>query len=269
MTYLERNKHQQYPYHIVIPSPWPLIVSLSLLSLALSLGLTIHGYIGNINLVYLALFVLTCSSSFWFRDIISEATYLGNHTIAVRKGINIGFLLFVLSEVLVFLGLFWAYFHSAISPDILLGAMWPPVGIEAVQPTELPLLNTIILLSSGATITYSHYALINGNRNKALNGLAITFWLIVIFVSCQYIEYTNAIFTISDGVFGSVFYAGTGLHFLHMVMLAAMLGINYWRIRNYHLTTGHHVGYETTVIYAHVLDVIWLFLYIIFYWWGV
>ena len=269
MTHLERSRHQQHPFHMVMPSPWPIVVSFALLSLALSLALTMHGYIGNMNMVYLALFVLLTSSILWFRDIVAEATYLGDHTIAVRKGINLGFLMFVLSEVLIFAGLFWAYFHSAMSPDVLLGACWPPVGIEAVQPTELPLLNTIILLSSGATVTYSHHALIAGNRNKALSGLLITFWLIVIFVTCQYIEYTNAAFTISDGVYGPVFYAGTGLHFLHMVMLAAMLGVNYWRMRNYHLTAGHHVGYETTIIYLHVLDVIWLFLYVVFYWWGV
>lgn len=269
MTHLERTRYQQYPFHIVLPSPWPMVVSFSLLSLAISLALTMHGYIGTMHLVYLSLFVLTCSISFWLRDIVSEATYLGNHTIAVRKGINIGFLLFVLSEVLVFSGLFWAYFHSAISPDVLLGASWPPVGIEAVQPTELPLLNTIILLSSGATITYSHHALISGNRKHALNSLLVTTWLIVIFVTFQYIEYTNAAFTITDGVYGTVFYAGTGLHFMHMVMLIAMLAVCYWRIRNYHLTSNHHVGYETTIVYCHVLDVIWLFLYISFYWWGV
>nr|YP_009444474.1 cytochrome c oxidase subunit 3 [Naumovozyma dairenensis]APD15097.1 cytochrome c oxidase subunit 3 [Naumovozyma dairenensis] len=269
MTNLERSRYQQFPYHMVMPSPWPLMVSLALLSLALTLGLTMHGYINNLNLLYLSLIVLLMSMTLWFRDVIAEATYLGDHTMAVRKGINLGFLLFALSEVLIFAGLFWAYFHSAMSPDIILGAQWPPVGIEAIQPTELPLLNTVILLSSGATITYSHHALINKDRSKAMSGLLITFWLIVIFVSCQYIEYTNAMFTISDGVYGSVFYAGTGLHFMHMVMLAIMLGINYWRMRNYHLTSGHHVGYETTIIYTHVLDVIWLFLYITFYWWGV
>ncbi len=168
MTHLERSRHQQYPYHMVLPSPWPMLLSFALLSLTLSLGLTMHGYIGNMNLVYLALLVVLLTSVFWFRDVIAEATYLGDHTIAVRKGINLGFLLFVLSEVLIFAGLFWAYFHSAMSPDIVLGASWPPVGIQAVQPTELPLLNTIILLSSGATITYSHHALICRNRNKAL-----------------------------------------------------------------------------------------------------
>lgn len=269
MTHLERSKYQQHPFHIVAPSPWPIIVSFALMSLALSLGLTMHGYIGDIKLVYLALLVLTLSSLFWFRDVINEATYLGDHTVAVRKGINLGFLFFVLSEVLIFSGLFWAYFHSAISPDVLLGGCWPPVGIQAVQPTELPLLNTIILLSSGATITWGHHAIIGGDRKATLLSLRITLLLIIIFVACQYIEYTNAAFTISDGVYGSVFYAGTGLHFLHMCMLIVMFIICCWRIQNYQLTRTHHVGLETLVIYAHLLDVIWLFLYVVFYWWGV
>lgn len=268
MTHLERSKHQQFPFHLVAPSPWPIAVSFGLLSLALSLALTMHGYVGHLNLIWLALVVVAGSATLWFRDIIAEATYLGDHTIAVRKGLHLGFLLFVVSEILIFAGLFWAYFHSAMNPTIELGSVWPPVGIQAVQPTELPLLNTIILLASGATVTWSHHAVINGNRKNALTGLFMTTWLIIIFVICQYIEYTNATFTISDGVYGSVFYAATGLHFLHMVMLIVMLSISYWRLRNYHYTSGHHVGYETTILYLHVLDVIWLFLYIVMYWWG-
>lgn len=269
MTFLERSKYQQYPFHIVAPSPWPVVLSFSLCSVALTLALTMHGYIGNTNILFLSLFVLLSSIILWFRDIVAEGTYLGDHTLAVRKGINIGFLLFVLSEVLIFITLFWAYFHSAINPDVILGQLWPPVSIEPVKPIELPLLNTIILLSSGVTITYSHHALITGNRKLALNGLFITLWLIIIFVLCQFIEYTNAMFTITDGVYGTVFYAGTGLHFLHMVMFIFMLAVCYWRIRNYHFTINHHVGFETTVIYGHLLDVIWLFLYVIIYWWGV
>nr|YP_002836212.1 cytochrome oxidase subunit 3 [Nakaseomyces bacillisporus]CAX36942.1 cytochrome oxidase subunit 3 [Nakaseomyces bacillisporus] len=269
MTHLERSKHQQFPFHMVQPSPWPIVVSFALMSLMLSLALAMHGYIGSMNPTYLSLVVVIFSSVFWFRDVIAEATYLGDHTIAVRKGINMGFLLFVLSEILIFAGLFWAYFHSAMSPDVTLGGTWPPVGITPVQPTELPLLNTIILLSSGATMTYAHHALIAGSRNNALKGLYVTTLLIVIFVLCQYIEYTNATFTITDGVYGTVFYAGTGLHFLHMVMLAIMFMVCTWRVQNYHSTSSHHVGFETTIIYGHVLDVIWLFLFIAFYWWGV
>lgn len=268
MSYAERSRYQAFSFHLVAPSPWPIAVSFALLSLALSLGLTMHGYIGNLNVFYLSLFTLLFSMFLWFRDIIAEGTYLGDHTLAVRKGLNFGFVQFVLSEILIFAGIFWAYFHSAMSPAIEIGGIWPPIGIEAISATELPLLNTIILLSSGATITYSHHATIQGSRSDALSGLFLTFWLIVIFVFCQYLEYISASFTFADGVYGSVFYAGTGLHFIHMVMLIIMLGICYWRMKNYHFTTNHHVNYETTILYNHILDVIWLFLYIVMYWWG-
>ena len=121
MTHLERSRHQQFPFHLVAPSPWPIVVSFALMSLALSLALTMHGYIGHMYLIYLSILTVTLSATLWFRDIIAEATYLGDHTIAVRKGINLGFLLFVVSEILIFAALFWAYFHSAMSPNIELG----------------------------------------------------------------------------------------------------------------------------------------------------
>ncbi|AMD23035.1 cytochrome oxidase subunit 3 (mitochondrion) [Eremothecium sinecaudum] len=268
MKNLYRSQYQQYPFHMVTPSPWPIVVSMTLMSLALTLTFTMHGIIGNLYVLYTTLTTVTISMTLWFRDIITEGTYLGDHTLAVRKGINLGFLLFVVSEVLIFSALFWTYFHSTMNPDVTVGNIWPPKGIVTVTPMELPLLNTIILLTSGATITWSHHGLITGNRNASLYGLLATFWLIVIFVACQYVEFINANFTITDGVYGSVFYAGTGLHFMHMVMLIFMLGINYWRLRNYHLSSTHHVGYETTILYLHCLDIIWLFLYITFYWWG-
>lgn len=268
MTYIERSKHQIFPYHLVAPSPWPIAVSFGLMSLALSLGLTMHGYINNLYVLVLSLIVVLYSMTLWFRDVIAEGTYMGDHTLAVRKGLNYGFLLFVVSEILIFAGIFWAYFHSAMGPTIEIGGVWPPIGITAIGATELPLLNTIILLASGATVTWAHHAILSKDRNGTLLGLLITTILIVLFVLCQVCEYTFATFTIADSVYGSVFYAATGLHFLHMVMLAMMLSVCYIRMYLYHFTATHHLNLETTILYLHVLDIIWLFLYIVFYWWG-
>lgn len=122
-----------------------------------------------------------------------------------------GVALFIISEILFFLAIFWAYFHSALSPTIELGAHWPPMGIEAINPFELPLMNTVILLSSGFTVTYAHHCLIQGNRKGALNGLVYTIILAILFTALQAVEYNVSFFTISDGTFGSCFYFGTGL----------------------------------------------------------
>lgn len=263
-----RQNLQLFPFHLVAASPWPIAISVALMSLALTLGLTMHNYISNLNWLYLALIMTIASIGLWLRDVVIEGTYLGDHTIAVRKGLNIGFMLFVLSEILIFASLFWAYFHSACGPTIELGCSWPPAGITSIKPTELPLLNTIILLASGATVTWSHHSIVNNDRKGTLISLFITTLLIVIFVLFQVLEYTFAEFTIADSVYGSVFYTATGLHFIHMVMLAIMLAICHIRMYFYHFTTNHHVNLETTILYLHVLDIIWLFLYIVFYWWG-
>lgn len=138
-------------------------------------------------------------------------TYLGNHTLSVQRGLNLGVALFIVSEALFFVAIFWTFFHSALSPTVELGAMWPPLGIQAVNPFEIPLLNTVLLLSSGITVTYAHHSLIQGNRSGALYGLVATSVLALIFTGFQGVEYSVSSFTISDGAFGSCFYFGTGL----------------------------------------------------------
>jgi len=211
---------------------------------------------------------LIASMTFWFRDVISEGTYLGDHTSAVQRGITMGVGLFIVSEALFFLAIFWAFFHSALSPTVELGAQWPPMGITAINPFELPLLNTVILLSSGVTVTYSHHSLIQGNRSGTLYGLIATIILAIVFTFLQGIEYSVSSFTISDGAFGSCFFFGTGFHGLHVIIGTVFLAVAAFRILAYQLTDNHHLGFESAILYWHFVDVVWLFLFVSVYYWG-
>lgn len=263
-----RGIFQAHPFHLVSPSPWPIYTCTSLLALTSAVVLNMHTFISSSFLVILAITSVIYSMGLWFRDIISEATYLGNHTLAVQRGLNMGVALFIVSEVLFFLAIFWAYFHSALSPTVELGAQWPPMGVEAINAFELPLLNTVILLASGVTITYSHHSLIQGNRNGALYGAIYTIILAFIFTAFQGIEYTVSSFTLTDGAFGSCFYFGTGFHGLHVIIGTIFLAVGFWRLLAYHLTENHHLGLESGILYWHFVDVVWLFLFLSVYYWG-
>lgn len=268
MTKLIRSNFQAHPFHLVSPSPWPLYISVSLLCLTSSAVLAMHSFSNSYILVYISGFLVTYTFGLWFRDIISEGTYLGDHTMSVQKGLNLGVILFIVSEALFFVAIFWAFFHSALTPTIDIGASWPPMGIEPVNPFELPLLNTVLLLSSGATITYAHHSLIKGERKGALYGTLATIILAIIFTFFQGVEYSFTSFTISDGVFASCFYFSTGFHGLHVIVGTIFLSVGLWRIYAYHLTDHHHLGYEAGILYWHFVDVVWLFLFISVYYWG-
>lgn len=268
MSNIIRSKFQAHPFHLVSPSPWPVYASINLLSLTTGGVLTMHGFLSGYIFFFCALISVPYAMGLWFRDIISEATYLGNHTLSVQRGLNMGVALFIVSEALFFLAIFWAFFHSALSPNIEVGAQWPPMGAQAINPFELPLLNTVILLSSGVTVTYAHHSLIQGNRNGALYGLVYTIILAILFTALQAIEYSVSSFTISDSVFGSCFYFGTGFHGLHVIIGTIFLSVGFWRLLAYHLTENHHLGLEAGILYWHFVDVVWLFLYVSVYYWG-
>jgi len=146
MTNITRSNFQDHPFHLVSPSPWPFYTSISLLALTVNAAFAMHLFSNSYILFYISLVLVVLSMSFWFKDIIAEGTYLGNHTLAVQKGLNLGVILFIVSEVMFFLAIFWAFFHSALTPTVELGSQWPPMGIDPVNPFELPLLNTVILL---------------------------------------------------------------------------------------------------------------------------
>lgn len=182
-------------------------------------------------------------------DIIKEATYIGEHTSYIQNGIIIGFFLFIVTEIFFFIGFFWAYLHSALVPAIQIGNIWPPVGIEAVNPYMLPLLNTFILLSSGISITYAHHYMIGRIRNYSIIGFIITIIFSIIFLFVQYIEYTSSVFSINDSIYGTVFYCITGLHCAHVIIGTIMLIVSLYRIYSYQVTNTAHIGIETSIIY--------------------
>lgn len=265
---LIRSKYQLFPFHLVNPSQWPILVSFSLLSLTLGAVMYMHGYPNGGTLLNLGFSLTISGMILWFRDITTEGTHSGSHTTQVQQGITLGFILFIVSEVFAFLSVFWAFFHSSLSPAVEIGGVWPPQGITALDPFAIPLLNTILLLSSGAFITYGHHALIQGDRKGAILGTLFTIILAVVFTALQSYEYTEAPFSISDSVYGSAFYASTGLHGLHVIVGTLFILVSCFRIINYHFSRSHALGLESSIMYWHFVDIVWLFLFISVYYWG-
>lgn len=268
MSKYNRRSFQAHPYHLVSPSPWPIFCSGSLLAITTSSTSFFHSFNTSGYVVLSSIMSLVIAMALWFRDISAEGSYEGNHTLAVQKGLNIGMALFIASEAFFFLAIFWAFFHSALSPTIELGAHWPPIEIESINSFELPLLNTVLLLASGTTVTFSHHSLIQGNRSGALYGLMFTVVLAFVFTVLQGLEYTVASYTISDSVYGSCFYFGTGFHGLHVIIGTILLASSLLRLFLYLLTLNHHLGFESSILYWHFVDVVWLALYISVYYWG-
>ena len=260
--------YQSFSAHLVQHSPWPILVSFSLFNLAIGTVLTMHGYSHSSKTFDLGLAVTVGSILLWTRDIVIEGSFLGDHTKQVQEGLIIGFILFIISEVFAFISVFWAYFHSALSPAVELGSTWPPVGIIPLDTFSLPLFNTIILLSSGAFVTYGHHAIFSGKRLDSIIGLFLTVALALIFTYFQAFEYIHAGFSMSDSVFGTVFFASTGLHGIHVMLGTLFLFVSFLRQVNYQTTKEHNIGLETSILYWHFVDLVWLFLFLVVYFWG-
>ena len=258
----------KHPYHLVDPSPWPLFSSMSAFLTTVGGVMYMHSYEGGAFVLSFGITMLLYAMFVWWRDVVRESTYEGAHTSAVQTGLRYGMILFILSEVMFFVAFFWAFFHSSLAPTIEIGAVWPPKGIEVLNPWEVPFLNTIILLTSGASVTWAHHAIVSGNRQQAITGLAITVLLAVIFTGFQAYEYLEAPFTISDSIYGSTFYMSTGFHGFHVMIGTLFLTVCLVRLIKHHFTKNHHFGFEAAAWYWHMVDVVWLFLFVCVYYWG-
>jgi len=257
-----------HTYHLVDPSPWPLMTAISALGLASGAAMFMHNfYYGGFTLFFF--FVFLCYMlALWWRDVIREATFEGRHTKKVQKGLRLGVIMFIISEVMFFSAFFWAFFHSSLAVAPELGCVWPPSGLVVFNPWGIPLLNTFILVFSGVTITYAHKALLLGDLDELVESMTWTIYLALTFTYFQYIEYVDAPFTIADGVYGSTFFMCTGFHGLHVLIGTTFIFVCFLRAINYHFTTGHHLGFEAAAWYWHFVDVVWLFLFVMVYWWG-
>lgn len=227
-----------------------------------------QSYSGGGLVLTLGFCMILYSMVVWWRDVVREATFEGHHTYAVQVGLRYGVLLFIISEVMFFVAFFWAFFHSSLAPTVEIGCVWPPKGIEVLNPWEIPFLNTVILLSSGAAVTWAHHAILAGNRPQGLLALALTIVLATIFTGFQALEYLEAPFTISDGIYGSTFYLSTGFHGFHVFVGTVFLTVCLFRYSKGHFTKQHHFGFEAAAWYWHMVDVIWLFLFVCIYYWG-
>nr|YP_004581311.1 cytochrome c oxidase subunit III [Porites okinawensis]YP_009034317.1 cytochrome c oxidase subunit III [Porites panamensis]YP_009239119.1 cytochrome c oxidase subunit III [Porites lutea]YP_009253458.1 cytochrome c oxidase subunit III [Porites lobata]YP_009475735.1 cytochrome c oxidase subunit III [Porites fontanesii]YP_009475748.1 cytochrome c oxidase subunit III [Porites harrisoni]YP_654400.1 cytochrome c oxidase subunit III [Porites porites]AMZ79720.1 cytochrome c oxidase subunit III [Po len=255
-----------HPYHLVEPSPWPLLGAGG--ALFITVGSVIYFHYGLSQIMYLGVLIIVIIMFVWWQDVIRESTFQGHHSLIVKQGIKYGMLLFILSEVLFFFSFFWAFFHSSLAPAVELGVAWPPQGVHPLDSFSVPLLNTAILLSSGGTVTWAHHAIVSGKREEAILGLSLTVLLGVLFTGLQAIEYYEAPFAISDSVYGSTFFMATGFHGFHVIIGTTFLTVCLIRLKFNQFTCRQHVGFEAASWYWHFVDVVWLFLYLCIYWWG-
>jgi len=258
---------QAHPFHLVNPSYWPLLGAVASFLLTLGGVLYMHNYQYGLIVFFSGLFLVLLTMFVWWRDVVNEGLQ-GHHTSSVQTGLKYGMILFIVSEVMFFFAFFWAYFHSSLAPTFDIGCIWPPIGIDVFHPFQVPLINTMLLLLSGVSVTWSHHAMVEGYFEEATAGLIITILLASIFTGFQAYEYMEATFDISDSVYGSTFYMTTGLHGLHVLIGTIFLTVCLLRHYKGHFTPKHHVGFEAAIWYWHFVDVVWLFLYAFVYYWG-
>jgi cytochrome c oxidase subunit 3 len=275
----------KHPYHLVDPSPWPALGALAALILALGFALGLHpdmlgsGVEKIIKVVHWwalapGLLMVIAVMYWWWSDVLVESrTY---HTPVVQLGLRYGMILFIASEVLFFAAFFWAFFDASLFPGELkqpvraevTGGIWPPKGVSIIAPFDLPLMNTLILLLSGTTVTWAHHAIIEGNQRDAVRGLLCTVVLGAIFTGVQAYEYIHAPFAFDQGIYSSTFFMATGFHGFHVLVGTTFLLVCLFRAMKGQFKPKQHFGFEAAAWYWHFVDVVWLFLFFCIYWWG-
>ena len=275
----------KHDYHLVNPSPWPLIGSMGMIVLALGAVTYMKGLFGMPEGTWWLLAVGFASIIYvmfgWWREVIKEGRQ-GDHTPVVQIGLRYGMILFIASEIMFFVAWFWSFFEFSIFHGARVGdsfdatnpiyqeglsrfAEWPPAGVEVFDPFHLPLMNTLILLLSGTTVTAAHHALQHDNRRTAILMLAITIALGISFTGLQVLEYQHAGFSYDGTLYGSAFFMATGFHGAHVVIGTIFLTVCLIRLLSGGMSAKKHLGFEFAAWYWHFVDVVWLFLFAFVY----
>jgi cytochrome c oxidase subunit III len=272
---------KNHDYHLVNPSPWPFVGSMAAFVLAIGAVMWMHGktsivmYVGFAGVLY--------TMYMWWRDVVIES-HAGDHTPVVQLHLRYGMLMFIASEVMFFVAWFWAFFDASLfagepiqqARSIATGGVWPPAPLVdgVAQPTKifdpwhLPLINTLILLTSGTTVTWAHHALLQNDRKGLIWGLTVTVGLGLLFTALQAYEYAHAGFSFDGNIYGATFFMATGFHGFHVVIGTIFLAICLLRALKGHFTPEKHFGFEAAAWYWHFVDVVWLFLFAAIYIWG-
>ncbi|MFG1378934.1 cytochrome c oxidase subunit 3 [Xanthobacter autotrophicus] len=264
---------KKHDYHVVDPSPWPIIGSVSALILTAGAVVWMHG--GTAIAMVVGFLGVLYTMFGWWRDMVHESR-AGLHTRVVVLGLRYGMILFIASEVMFFVAWFWAFFDASLFTGEAInyqrleftGGVWPPKGIESLDPWHLPLLNTLILLTSGTTVTWAHHALVHGDRQGLKWGLWCTVILGVLFSTLQAYEYAHAHFAFAGSIYGATFFMATGFHGFHVIVGTIFLAVCLLRSYQGDFTPQKHFGFEAAAWYWHFVDVVWLFLFTFIYVWA-
>jgi cytochrome c oxidase subunit 3 len=283
---------KNHDYHILPPSITPLLGSFSALIMFFGLVMWMHPEQFAYGSLIFGIGLIGVLYTFyaWWSDVVHEAQS-GDHTPVVQLHLRYGMIMFIASEVMFFVGWFWAWFDYSLFPvplEIVKDAethaftvtnligqegaaalmQWPPKGLEVLDSMKLPLLNTLILLCSGTTVTWAHHALIHGDREGLKKGLWLTILLGLLFSAIQAYEYSVAPFPFGGLNYGTAFYMATGFHGFHVIVGTIFLAVCLARTYKGHFTPKQHFGFEAAAWYWHFVDVVWLFLFITIYIWG-
>lgn len=254
-------------YHLVEKRLWPFSISFGFLSI--TLGSVNYWYNKKLNLLLLRIFIILFFSIYWWKDVLNESLF-GLHKYKVYYGLQLRMIFFILSEIFFFISFFWSFFHVCWSTKREFGYKWPPIEFNniVIDPFSIPLLNTLILLSSGVRITLSHHSIIKLNYTYSILSLLFTSLLGFYFLYLQLKEYMLRFYSIKSTYYGTVFFLLTGFHGIHVTVGAVFLFVCLIRLFFNDLNSNFHVGFECAAWYWHFVDVVWIFLFFCLYWYG-